>query len=434
MLTAAAFLAAFLTGCFLSLFHRPIFGLATYVSLVYVHPPSSWWGSILPSLRWSLLAAAVTLVSIALHKSKQVKPRLLGFGLIPGLVVFSLWLVVQSAWAMDETMHRELIVIFFKYTLLTALVYYCIQSTRDLKIFLWTHAAGCFYLGTVVLYEYTGGRFEGFRGPGIDEANAAGLLIVTGVITTFILFLSGNLKEKIISVGFMPVTLNGLVATISRSGFLALVVAGTLFNLFAPKKHVATIRVFSVLGLILLVLITNPVYWQRIATVLEAGEQIEGVDTGSSRVVLIKKQFEMFADYPMGCGHRCTANLSRIYLEDRYLTGAPGRRARSSHNTFMSLIVEQGIPGAILYVGLLYWIARNALRLRHEMRNQTGLIPLTYVATVSILGAITVGDMFVDYLKFEARFWFLGILMVLVGFGAEKSTGERHESMQAVRT
>ena len=66
-----------------------------------------------------------------------------------------------------------------------------------LRLLTWLLAAGCFYLGTVVFAEYLGGRFEGFRGPGINEANAAALLIVTGILTTFVLFLSGKKIEKI---------------------------------------------------------------------------------------------------------------------------------------------------------------------------------------------------------------------------------------------
>jgi O-antigen ligase len=334
------------------------------------------------------------------------------------MVIFVSWVGLQSFWALNPQMHKELLVMLLKYTLLIALVYKSIDSIVHLKIFLWTHAAGCFYLGTVVISDYLGGRFEGFSGPGINEANAAALLIVTGVITTFVIFLTGKAVEKVIAVGFMPFTLNALVATISRSGFLALAVAGLIFNFFVPKQSVRVVRIFSVAGLVLLVMISNPLYWERIGTILIAGEDVSGVDTGSGRLVLIQSQFEMFSDYPMGCGHRCTAVLSPTYMDDVYLTGKEGNRARSSHNTYMTLLVEQGLPGAIFYVLLLIWIARTTFRLRGRMRNSTGLVPTAYAATVSILAAITVGDLFVDYLKFEARFWFIGMLMVLAKMDA----------------
>ncbi len=60
LLTAAAFLFAFSSGCLLALFRHPIYGLITYVLLIYLHPPSTWWSGLIPSLRWSLLAASIT--------------------------------------------------------------------------------------------------------------------------------------------------------------------------------------------------------------------------------------------------------------------------------------------------------------------------------------------------------------------------------------
>jgi len=413
MLTAAAFLIAYIAGCLLALFRHPVFGLVTYVGVFYLHPPARWWGAQLPSLRWSLIAACVTLLAVLMQRSNDKDPRLFQYGLMRGSLFFLGWLALQSFWAMDRTMHSELLALNAKYVLLIALVYKCIDSITHLKYFLWTHAAGCFYLGIIVFTDYTGGRFEGFGGPGVSDANSGSLQIATGIVITFALFLSGKRLEKVMAIGVMPFTLNALVATISRSGFLALAVAGVLFNLFSPKAKTLQVRFFSLVGLALFFVLTNPVYWDRIDTILDAGEEIEGEDTGANRLVLIDAQFRMFAEHPFGCGHRCTATLSSEYLDDAYLTGEEGRRARSSHNTFMTLLVEQGIPGAMLYIMLLIWIVRLVRRLRHPMRNSSGLLANTYAATVAILGAIFVGDMFVDYLKYETRVWFLALLLIL---------------------
>lgn len=413
MLTATAFLLAYASGCLLALFRHPIFGLLTYVAVFYLHPPVRWWGDNVPSLRWSMIAACVTWIAILIHRSDKKRPHLFDSSLMRGALVFLAWLALQSLWALDQPMHMELLTLTAKYVLLIGLMYKCIDSESHLRYFLWTHAAGCFYFGMLVFSTYLGGRFEGFGSPGANEANAGALQIVTGVIVTFALFLSGKWLQKATAILFMPFTLNALVATISRSGFLALGVSGLLFNVFAPRVRRRTVRVFSIAGLALFVALANPVYWDRIDTLLYAGEKIEGEDTGAGRLVLMGAQLQMFAEHPFGCGHRCTATLSPAYLSDVHLTGPEGNRARSSHNTFMSLLVEQGIPGAVLYLLLLIWTAKTVLRLWQPMRESAGLVANTYTATVAILGAIFIGDMFVDYLKYEARVWFLAILMIL---------------------
>lgn len=414
MLTAAAFLTAYLAGCVLALVRHPIFGLVAYIGVFYVNPGTRWWGYALPAHRWSFIAAGVTLIAVLIHRSNDVNgPQKISYSLMGGLLVFLGWLSLQSLWALAPTMHFELLTMTAKYTLVVVLIYKCIDSITHLKYFLWTHAAGCFYLGIIVFTEYAGGRFEGFGTAGAEDANAASLLVTTGIIVTFALFLSGKWMEKATALGFMPFTLNILIATVSRSGFLALGIGGVLFNLFAPKNNRVVVRALSLIGLTLFVLLATPNYWDRIDTILVGGEVIEGEDTGSGRLVLMEAQLRMFAEYPLGCGHRCTAALSPLYLDEAYLTGTGENRARSSHNTYFTLLVEQGIPGVVLYILLTVWIARRVFRLRKPMRSSSGLLPNVYAATVAILGAIAVGDLFVDYLKFEARVWFLAILMVL---------------------
>ena len=413
MLTSIGFILAFVSGCALALFRHPVFGLVTYVGVFYVHPPSKWWGSMVPSLRWSLIAAAVTLIALVLHRSRMPKPDTARLALFPVLLLFIIWLAIQQLWALDKEMHTELIVLMTKYVVLVFLIYRCINTTKDLKIFLWSHAIGCFYLGYTVFTQYVGGRYEGFSSPGIDEANAGALHVVTGIMITFALFLAGRLYERIAAVGIMPFIVNALIASISRSGFLALAVAGVAFNLFTPKKLTRMVRIFSVAGLFLFFALTNQAYWERIGTILIAGEEVEGVNTGVGRVVLIRAQLEMFSGHPLGCGHRCTAVLSPLYIDEQFLAGPADNRARSSHSTYMTVLVEQGIPGVIIYTFLMLWTIRLVFRLRPRMRASDNLLSTTYAATVAALAAIAIGDLFVDYLKFEARFWFIAVLAVL---------------------
>ena len=271
--------------------------------------------------------------------------------------------------------------------------------------------------------QYLGGRFEGFGGPDISEANAGALQIVTGVATAAALFLAGRIKEKIVLLGVIPVIVNALVVTFSRSGFLAMAVTGVTFNLLTPKRYSGRVRVLSVLALVLFVMVTNPEYWMRVASIKYMGQEIEDVDTGGGRLEIIESQWRMFQAHPLGCGHRCTALLSPYYIDDRYLTGEGEERARASHNTFMSLLVEQGIPGALFYLALGAWIVGKILALRRSLVGDDGFLACIYPAVAGSLVAVFIADLFVDYLKLEVRIWLLAFLMVLF-----KLQATRHES------
>jgi len=69
-LTGIAFLIAFAAGCVLALGRHPIYGLVTYMGVFYLPPYLRWWGEALPNLRWSLLAAVVTLAAVQIHRTK----------------------------------------------------------------------------------------------------------------------------------------------------------------------------------------------------------------------------------------------------------------------------------------------------------------------------------------------------------------------------
>jgi O-antigen ligase len=414
-LTGVLFLVSFALGCVLAFARHPIYGLITYIAVYYLNPWSKWWGAGLPALRWSLLAAIITLVALLVRRDKkQPAIPLFSHSVMIGLLVFLLWIVVQSFWVLDWSLHLELLGLMAKYVVLVAVIYKCIETETHLRMFLWTHVLGCVYLGWVVYTTYEGGRFEDFGPPDLNEANSGALQIVTGILVASSLFLIGSVRAKLALFAGMPLLVNALVATISRSGFLEIGFGGLLFNLFTTSRFRLRVWLLSVLAVVLFVMLTNPVYWTRISSIQEAGQDVEGVDTGLGRLDIIKAQFLMFRDHPLGCGHRCTATLSGQFLSDEKLTGEGENRARSSHNTYMTMLVEHGIPGLLLYLMLTLWLFKSVRSLIRSHDHREGVLPTLVPAIAGVTGALIVGDLFVDYLIIECRIWLIGLVMVML--------------------
>jgi hypothetical protein len=429
-LTALVFVIGLFAGCGLALFRHPIYGLLTYVGVFYVFPPWQWWGHALPELRWSLIVAVVTAFAVLLRRpNKGTRPSIFKQPLFIGFLAFGLWLAVQTLWAMDLDLQLDLLVLFAKYTLLLMLIYACVGSERHLRLFLWTNVLGAAYLGIQAYFAYEGGRFEGFPAPGIDEANSGAIHMVTVVLSAATLFLLSRWRGKLLLFAVMPFLVNSIVVTISRSGFLAVFCGGLMFNAVTPPNFRRLVRGLSVLGVILFMLLTSPVYWARIASLKYAGQDVEGVDTGAGRLVLMQAQLRMFADHPFGCGHRCTAILSRQYLDDKNLTGEQGSRARSSHNTAMTLLVEQGIPGVAMYALLLVGLYRSVGALWKRFKGAPGPFAAFFPCVAAALLAVSVGDVFVDYLKLEVRIWFIGLFLVLNALAPALGTEEGRTDM-----
>jgi O-Antigen ligase len=408
------FVCAFVLGCGLALFRHPIYGLVTYVGVFYLNPPMHWWGQAVAGMRWSLLAGAVTLVAVLVRPPKRVGTPFYRQPVVWGFVLFILWIALQSFWALDPEMHADLLSMYIKFLVVIFFMYRSIDSEEHLRLFLWAHVLGCLYLGWVATTSYTEGRFEAFDAPGIGEANAGALQLVTGVLIGGSLFLAGRLRSKGALLGALPVIVNGVVTTISRSAFLAIGVGGLIFNLFTPTRYRRWVRMLSALAVVLFLLVTNQVYWARMSSLEHAGEDVQGVDTGAGRLVLIEAQLRMFRSYPLGCGHRCTAVLSPTYLDDRFLADAGPNRTRSSHNTFMSLLVEQGLPGAVFYALYVGWVLVSLARVARRLQKEQGFLAILLPAVASCAVAIMIGDVFVDYMKFEMRIWTIVMVMAMV--------------------
>jgi hypothetical protein len=428
-LTALLFVLLFSAGCLWALARHPIYGVMTYVLVFYVSPSDRWWGQgFTHGVRWALIAAIIVALAIMIHRPRPPAIPLARQPLMWGFAAFVAWVGLQSYWAINAEMHSDLLGYYSKYLIAMYLIYRSIDSEENLRRFMWAHVLGCTYLAWIAYTGSDGGRFDSFGGSGIGDANSGALTIVTGILAATSLFLASTGKAKAVIVVIMPLLLNAIVATISRSGFLALGVAGVVYNLFAPLRQARWIRLMSVLGLVLFVLLTNPVYWERIQSLQYQGQQVEGVDTGSKRLVLAQAQLQMFRGHPWGCGSRCTDALSPMYLDEKQLSDG----SRSSHNTFMTMLVDHGLPGAFAYLAMTAWMLVSLRRLRGQLRGSEDFLARILPAVAGSLIAITVGDLFVQYPKLEVRFWLLTIVMSMVSMASARAAAPAVDGAAAV--
>ena len=418
-LTALLFSLLFLTSCVLALARGPVYGLLAYVAVFYLNPPIRWWGQgLLADIRWSLLAAAVTLIALLIHRRPRSSVPFFRQPVIIGFCLLWLWMCAQLFWVLDAELQLDVIEYYAKFLVAMYLVYYCLDSEHKLRLFLWAHVLGCFYFGWLVFTRYSGGRFEEFGGAGLKDANEVALTMGTAALVLgSLLLIADRWRTRLFAVGLAPFVLNGFVATISRSAFLALAVGGAAYNVLAPVRWRKWVVSLSALAVVLLLMLSTESYWERIQTIALKGEAVEGVDTGADRLAQWQGQLRMFRDHPMGCGHHCTTILSPSYFEEWVLSERAG--VRSSHNTFLSMLVDHGVPGAAAYVALLGWIVVVANRLRRRLRLRAGTSALVLPAIAGSLLAMFVGDMFVPYVRYEVRFWFVALLLVLLRFSEE---------------
>lgn len=436
MLTALVFLTVFVILLGLTFVRHPIYGVYLYFIVFYVHPPSSWWGRYLPDLRWSLVSAVALLLALVFFRARAVSGpgRLPRQNLAPaiGLLLFVGYLWIQNLWALDFPTHLDATIQFTKYAVIFCVLLTLLRSEADVTNLLLLHVSGCLYLGLLALAApssaFIDGRLNGVGGPGINDANTLAMFLGTGAITGAALMLTLRGWRQYFCMVAMPFILNGMVLAGSRGAFIGVVAAGIVLFWAKPKGTGKLFLLFAGLAVVLASIVFDARFIGRIFSIGAAIEQSEEIDgSAESRLKLIDAQLRMAANYPHGAGHKGTAVLAPNYLDERWFARSYGNDSalstRSSHNTFMTLLVEQGLFGAGLYIFFLAWWAKGILRLvsrpyRQLSRTLGGLLGASYGA----LTVVVVSGLFTDYLLAEVQIWMLAIIMSLQRIGACQAT------------
>jgi len=433
-LTAIAYLLAFSGLLLWALVRDPRYGLYVYLATFYLSPTDRWWGADLPHWRWSMIAAAVALIAAFRVPRHEDRPAWTGNNGVRILILMTIWIWIQNFWAFSPHLHLELSILYTKYVVLLYLIYTVVNSEESVRYFLIAHVLGCFYLGILAWQASGSGRLEGVGGPGIDEANALGMHLGTGAITAAALLVRGPLWQRGLAFMSLAFIMNGVVQTGSRGAFLAIAVSGLTLFIMTPQRFRRSWIILGIAGIVVLVKVAPPNYWARIGTIATTAESEAPVDQSSeTRLALLSAQWKMFLAHPMGSGHRGTAFLSRLYLSDEDLSashdGSDSERQRSSHNTFMTALAEQGIPGGLLYIALMIWILRTCLRVRSEFKSsEQEALGLYLMAIAGSLSIVIVAGIFVDYFKAEVFIWNVALLAVLASLSKQQTSHGRAQA------
>src|SRR5690606_41255209 len=97
-ITALVVLAVYFGGLVAGLAYQPLYAVFSYLWIFYNDPATRWWGSEVPDVRYSLLAAAVALVgTLRMREKGTVSWGSLGASRL--LRASALWLRRAATWA-----------------------------------------------------------------------------------------------------------------------------------------------------------------------------------------------------------------------------------------------------------------------------------------------------------------------------------------------
>lgn len=295
--------------------------------------------------------------------------------------------------------------------LLLPIAYTAIRSRRDLSLVLGAIVVGALAaaVSAVISPAPTSEIVEeGTRATGtIGDPNELAAVLLVGVALGAGITLAKDRRApmRVAAAIAVPLCAIGVFVSLSRGGLIALAAMLLAGTIFAGRWRLA------ITGLLVAVAIGGVLYFTAIAP-LPARERITASNGGSGRTDLWTVGRRMVDAHPVtGVGLGNFPIVSADYVlqpgatqyAQLILSSAP----KVTHNTYLQIAAESGIPGALLFITLLVGCLRCALSAARSWSRQ-GQVSMEALARAVFLGLVgtLVADFFISNM-FSKLLWVL---------------------------
>ncbi len=322
----------------------------------------------------------------------QVKMVLAILALALLTVPFSVWPGQSFSFAIER----------FPRTILFFLVLiYAVNNFDALRKVVWTFIVGAFLLAffTITMGTSHAGRMTA---SGTYDPNDIAMLFVIALPIVYFFMSSRKGVAKVILFGTLLTLLFAFILTVSRGGFLGLIVIALLI-LFKDKGRSWAVKI-SVLSMLTLAFVqfAPDTYWDRMKTITSEDDYNLTADYGRKQLWL--RGLGLMLDNPV-TGVGAGAFMTGL----GYSFGDTGGKWLTAHNAFVQVGAELGVGGFVLFIMLIVTSLRLLRRLRKKYSSSPGEFKnhlwLTTALEVSLWGYVATA-MFLSAAYF-AMFYFL---------------------------
>jgi O-antigen ligase len=321
-------------------------------------------------------------------------------------VLFVLWAGVSSVWSIDPETTRARFITYLQLVVLVWLVWEIAWSPERGRRLLQAYVLGACVAAVATIHNYVlgegglvsgflmdvGGKGETVRFIGLNQdPNELGLILALGLPMAWYLSLSHPQRRlRWMWALYLPLAFTGILLTASRGAVLAALVGLTIIPWTQRHLRLRTKAALYALAICSLALASSLVPETSLDRIRSTRADLEAGFFGG-RIHIWRAGLEVAREHPLvgvGAGAFPAAVASKLPW------------GRSSHQTLLEILVEQGIVGLLLFLTM---VAAAIKPLRH-------LPPLERRLWIVLLASLAVGSLslHVGYRKYS---WFvLGLL------------------------
>lgn len=358
--------------------------------------------------RWAYfteVGIAIALLGLIIRPQDFRFPAPAGWAL-----AFLLWALVTSFFALSPETARGELIERLKCLVIFVVVINALRTPRQLRFYiLLVLVAFMIYPARGALTNYlTGNTLFGrviwnkiYSNP---NDLAAMTLLMTGLALA-IATVSTEQRRVRWAVGLcVPVMIAIMLLTQSRGVFIGLIVgfAPTLLAQIRKRPSIAVPVIIAVVvaGVLLPAAVTHRLGGISKLTSTETVAEADPEGSAAQRLEISKVAWRIFTDHPLiGVGIGCYADANERY------SVALGKR--DAHDTYLTLAAELGLPGLLLWLGLVGSVLREVKR-RRGLAVSAGSIQIVWIYRAAV--GFLVAGLFASYSGITVFYLMLGTL------------------------
>lgn len=416
-------LAMFIFGMIPYILMRPYVGLLIWSWLGYMNPHRLCYGFAY-SFPWVELVAILTLIAFIFSRENKK----LTFSAINVLLLgFLIWTGLSTAFAVLPGSAWEKWLEFFKILVMVFVTLMLVNSRERMHWLVWVIVIS---LG---FYGFKGGVFTILKGgvnhvlgpPGSFIADNNALALALCMTVPFMRYLQLHSTKKVVRFGLglgILFTCIAILGSYSRGGLIALtIVAGALF--LKSRRRLLVVVIIAAIGFTAYQFM--PAQWKDRMATLQHAEQ---TDSGETRIQSYEFAANVALHHPMfGGGFDVYESAS---MWSNY--GPEGAIPRAVHSIYFRVLSEQGFPGLILFLALLFASWRNCSKARKRTRDDPEMkwvFDLASMLQVSLLAFMAAGA-FLPMTYFDLTYQLMALSAILAGDTLQEMTDRQPEKLR----
>ncbi len=340
----------------------PFWGVLLYYTLAMLRPQHLWEWALDGSIRWSLLAAMITLLSFWLHLSRLITRSAFN-SMVTLIILYAVLVMFSTITAFNPQIAQGWAIEYAKVMIIAVVASMVIEHFWQVRLLALMVLLMLGYIAWEInfLYFFQGGRLNIFHyGYGGLDNNGAGLLLAMGVPFAYCFALSpekGIMRWWPVAAAFLGlVILHAVMMTYSRGAMLATAV-GILWVLIHHRPRWQSGA--AAIGLVLVLsVMAGPQIQERFLSTTNYKTDASAL----SRFESWSAAWQIAWENPvLGKGIRNSNQYTHNFGADY--------QGRTIHNQYLQIAADTGIPAAALYMLMLGFGMWNFRRARMMCRD-----------------------------------------------------------------